>query len=197
MANNRWVDSPNRYGYVTRILHWIMAALLAWQFLSMACKLVLGRTPLTAFMVGSHGQIGTVLMLLIVLRVIWAVCNRRTRPPHEQTWMGRGARAGHGLLYALMFIVPALALVRQYGSDRPLVVFGMRLMEPQPTKIEWLMAPANAVHGLLAWALLALIAGHVVMVMVHHYRWRDDTVSRMIGKAPEMLSRDSATHHRQ
>lgn len=182
MANNRWFDSANRYGYITRILHWIVALLLAWQFLSMACKLILGRTPLTAFMVGSHAQVGTLLMLLIGLRVVWAVCNRRNRPSYDRTWIGSSARAGHGLLYALMLIVPVLALARQYGSDRPLVVFGLRLMNAQPAKIEWMMAPANALHGLLAWTLLAMIAGHISMVLIHHYRWRDGTASRMVGK---------------
>lgn len=136
MADNAWADSPDRYGRITRILHWIMAALLAWQFLSMACKLILGRTPLTAFMVGSHAQVGTLLMLLIMLRAIWALCNRRRRPSYEQSLIGRYARSGHILLYALMFVVPALALLRQYGSDRPLVVFGLRVMQARPEKIE-------------------------------------------------------------
>ncbi len=181
MADNAWADSPDRYGRITRILHWIMAALLAWQFLSMACKLMLGRTPLTAFMVGSHAQIGTLLMLLIVLRAAWALCNRRRRPTYEQSRTGFYARLGHLSLYALMLVVPALALLRQYGSDRPLVVFGLRVMQARPEKIEWLMAPANTLHAVLAWTLLALIVGHVMMVIVHHYHWRDDTVSRMIG----------------
>jgi cytochrome b561 len=37
------------------------------------------------------------------------------------------------------------------------------------------------VHGLLAWVLLAAIAGHILMVLVHRFIWKDDTVGRMIG----------------
>ena len=62
---SRWLDSPLRYGLVSRLLHWSMAALLLWQFASMAVKNIVGRHPLTAFMVGSHKPVGTLLMLLV------------------------------------------------------------------------------------------------------------------------------------
>ena len=46
------------------------------------------------------------------------------------------------------------------------------------------IAPANAAHGLLAWTLLALIAGHVAMVLLHRFLWRDGTLARMAGRGP-------------
>jgi cytochrome b561 len=45
------------------------------------------------------------------------------------------------------------------------------------------MALANALHGPLAWLLLALIASHVVMVAVHRWVRRDDVLGRMAGAA--------------
>ncbi len=27
-----WLDTPSRYGRVSRAFHWLMAALFAWQF---------------------------------------------------------------------------------------------------------------------------------------------------------------------
>lgn len=80
-----------------------------------------------------------------------------------------------------MLIVPALALLRQYGSGKPLDVFGVRLIEGGWAEVPWMTAPANAAHGLLAWVLLAAIAGHILMVLVHRFIWKDDTVGRMIG----------------
>ncbi|WP_312690208.1 cytochrome b/b6 domain-containing protein [Brevundimonas nasdae] len=43
-------------------------------------------------------------------------------------------------------------------------------------------APANAAHGLLAWVLLAAIAGHILMVLVHRFVWKDGVAERMIGR---------------
>lgn len=175
-------DSPQRYGLVSRALHWGMALLFAWQFFGMACKLVLGKVPLTSFMVGTHGPVGFLLLLLLVLRLLWALAQRRSRPSYAAGTSGTLARAGHALLYLLMLLVPALAMLRQYGSGRGFAPWGLQLMEKTDQKIEWMMAPANAVHGLFGWVLLALIVGHAVMALVHHYGMKDGTLKRMIGR---------------
>ena len=174
----QFLDQPTRYGLVSRILHWGMALLFTWQFASMAVKLIVGRHPVTAFMVGSHAGIGTILFALILLRGAWGLFNLRRRPRQQRGLVGRAAHLGHLALYALMFIVPSLALLRQFGSGRPFSPFGMPLMSASE-RVDSLMAPANAAHGLLAWTLLALVAGHVAMVLVHQFIWRDGLWARM------------------
>lgn len=178
---SRWMDSPQRYGLITRLLHWGMAALFAWQFLGMGVKLVLGRHALTAFWVGTHKPVGTLLMLLILVRGLWGLSQWRQRPPHPRTLVGRAAVAGHALLYALMFYVPAVALLREYGSGRGFAPWGIPLFPATGEQIAWMLAPANLSHGLLAWTLLAVVAGHVAMVAVHQWLWRDATLEKMSG----------------
>ncbi len=173
-------DDGFRYGAVTRVLHWAMALLLAWQFAGMAIKLTVGKAPITAFWVGTHKGIGVILLVLIVLRAFWGLYNMKTRPAHGGGFWGLAARVGHLALYVLMLIVPALALLRQYGSGKPLDVFGVRLINGGWAEAPWMTAPANAVHGLLAWVLLAAIAGHILMVLVHRFIWKDGTTRRMI-----------------
>ena len=63
--------------------------------------------------------------------------------------------------------MPALALLRAYGSGKGFSPFGLPLMPATGVKVDWMVAPANAIHGFLAWTLLALIAGHIAMVIVH------------------------------
>ena len=158
-----WSDSPLRYGLVTRVLHWGMATLLAWQFLGMGVKLTLGRHPLTAFLVGTHKPIGTALMLLILLRGVWGLAQWRRRPPHPATRAGRLASLGHALLYALMLYVPMVALLREFGSGRGFAPWGIPLLPATGERIVQLMAPANLSHGLVAWTLLALITVAVLV----------------------------------
>ncbi|MBS7545264.1 cytochrome b [Ancylobacter oerskovii] len=172
-------DNALRYGTVSRALHWGMALLFAWQFLGMILRATLGRTPVVSFFVGSHTTLGVLLLLLVVVRLGWALANRRHRPPYDGGLLGLAARLGHAGLYALMVVVPALALARLYGSGRGYAPFGVELFAPSDTKIEWLMAPANALHGPLAWALLAFIAGHVAMVAVHQVFLGDRILHRM------------------
>jgi len=177
----QWRDTPFRYGFVSRMLHWGMALLFAWQFAGMAVRLAVGRSPLTAFMVGTHRGVGTLLLLLVLVRGAWSLFNLRQRPAYGQGLASWGARLGHIVLYGLMMVVPALALLRQYGSGRAFAPFGIPLMAGFDGRIEGLVAPANAAHGLLAWALLVLIAGHITVALLHRFLWRDDILARMAG----------------
>lgn len=176
-------DTPERYGLVTRILHWGMAIIFAWQFLGMIARVTLGRTPLVSTLVGTHSSVGALLFVLVVLRILWGLMNSLRRPAYQQGLLGFFAKVGHWTLYALMFIVPLLALVRAYGSGRGFQPFGIPLFSATGEQIAWLTAPANAVHGLLAWVLLALIGGHILMALVHRYIIRDGVAERMLSDA--------------
>ncbi|WP_237181113.1 cytochrome b [Roseomonas haemaphysalidis] len=182
MAHSYWLDTPARFGLISRLLHWGMAGLFAWQFAGMGVRLLVGRSPVTAFMVGSHAPMGTLLLLLVLLRGAWGLANAGRRPPHGGSTVGRLAMLGHAALYGLMLVVPCLALLRAAGSGRGFSPFGIPLFAPfSGGPVGWMVAPANAAHGVLAWTLLALVAGHVAMVVVHRRLWRDDVLARMAG----------------
>lgn len=175
-------DTITRYGYITRLLHWLIAALILWQLAGMGLKLVLGRDSIAGFFVRLHQPVGTALMVLIVLRAIWAFANRRTRPVHGNGLMGLAARAGHLALYAVMLLVPALALLRAWGSARPFAPFGREIFSAKEPPVEWAVTLGDRLHGEFGWLLALLIAGHILMVFVHDRIWRDQTLSRMAGR---------------
>lgn len=172
-----WRDSPMHYGRVSRALHWGMAGLLAWQFTSTLVRVLLSDTALDDFMWSTHRTTGVLLMSLVVLRVAWALYGAGSRPPA----ISRLALLGHGALYGLMIVVPLVALLRQYGSGRPLSTFGVTLMPGfEGERIDWMVNLGSTLHGLLGWTLLTLILGHVVMAALHRRRG-EDVIPRMIG----------------
>lgn len=174
-------DNAQRYGRVTRTLHWVMATLFVWQFAGMLLKDPVGRTPLMGFWVGTHASVGVLLFVLIIIRLSWALVQRSKRPSYGPGLIGKLAALGHMAMYGLMVIVPSLGILRMIGGERPIALFGVSLRGPGQD-VAWMTEPANLVHGVLAWTLLALVAGHVLMVLVHRLIWRDDTLARMIGK---------------
>lgn len=177
-----WRDNGLHYGKITRALHWSMAALFAWQFLGMGLKLALGKTPIVSLFVGTHASIGILLMGLATIRAVWGLSNLGNRPPHETGLVGTAARLGHLGLYTLMLVVPVLALLRAYGSQRGAAFFGIPIIPGASEKIEWMVNAGNAAHGLLAWCLLAMVAGHIAMVVIHRTIWKDDVLTRMAGR---------------
>lgn len=178
----QWRDSAERYGLVTRVLHWAIAALVLWQLLGMVLKITLGRVPLAGFFVGLHQPVGATLFTLIVLRVLWALASRRSRPPHAPGLMGHAARAGHLALYVLMLAIPSLGLLRAWGEARAFTPFGIPVFPAREEPVGWAVNAANLLHGELGWLLVALVLGHVVMALLHEALWRDGTMARMAGR---------------
>lgn len=174
-------DTPDRYGLVSRILHWGMAALFAGQFLSAAAHWALARENAVRETLWSyHATLGTTLFLLILLRGAWGLANLSSRPPHRGR-MGQAAKVGHIVLYLLMVTVPSLKLLSAAGGTRGFSYLGLQIFPPRETEIVWLRAFGEW-HGELGWALALLVVGHIAMALVwHRLMQRDDTLSRMAG----------------
>ncbi|HEY1026566.1 MAG TPA: cytochrome b [Pseudomonas sp.] len=172
-------DSTQRYGTVTRWLHWGMAVLLGWQFVTVLASAFLEDSALDKFAWGTHKATGLLLMVLVVIRLLWALYNRGRRPASVSAL----ARYGHLALYGLLFVIPFIALLRQYGSGREFVAFGMTIMPGfSDGKIEWMIAPASLLHGNLGWLLLFMVIGHALMAFVHRRQGGEDVLARMIGR---------------
>ena len=181
---NVWRDTPQRYGRISRWLHWGMAVLLVWQFAGMVAKVSLGRdAALTSALAGAHAHVGLLLLVLFVVRAGWGLANSGRRPTNGAGVLGIAAWLGHMTLYLLMLVVPLLAALRMLGNNRPFAWFGwIPLNDGSGEKIEWMVAPASAAHGLLGWVLLVCIAGHALMVLVHRVCLKDDVAQRMLGR---------------
>lgn len=179
-AVGSWLDTPQHYGRVSRSFHWLMAALFAWQFAGALLYVGIGDTALTRFVGGSHFTLGFTLFVLVLLRGAWGLANLSRRPSHPGR-LGRAAVVGHGVIYSLMIVVPALALFRQYGSGKPFTPYGIPLMPGRDSKIEWMMVPGDLLHHWLAFFLLAVLLGHTAMAVLHRMLWKDEVLARMTG----------------
>jgi cytochrome b561 len=172
-------DSATRYGTVSRVLHWTMALCFAIVFTAATVHFVDRESALAELVWPVHRPTGALLMLLVVLRAAWALLHAGRRPPH----INRAAHFGHLALYALMFTVPCLGLLRQYAQGRAFAPFGIPLMQARPDdKIDWAIALGNLLHGEIGWVLLACVAGHVFMALWHRRSGHQDVLPRMIGK---------------
>lgn len=174
-------DDGLKYGAVTRALHWMIAALLVYQLGGVIAGVALGENAFTDAWGALHKPVGLLLFILAIARAVWGLLNLRRRPNLHPGIIGKLAVLGHLALYALVFVVPVVALIRQYGSGRPFEAFGISIMQGGHPKIEWMTKLGSDWHGELGWVLLAMIVLHVAMALVHRFVWRDGTMARMAG----------------
>lgn len=155
-----------RYDAVSRSLHWLMALLFSIVFAAAITRYLALDSELDADLWPLHKPLGALLLVLGIARCAWAIHQRSNRPPA----LNAAARWGHRFLYALMLIVPVLALGRQYGSGRAFEPFGLQLFAERSSKIEWAVSAGNTFHAWLGWFLLAAVVGHIAMAVWHRAR---------------------------
>ena len=172
-------DNDQVYGAVTRLLHWGMALALLWMFFTTSVRVVLEEGALYDLVWPTHRNVGALLFLLALLRVLWAWANRGERPPAVNALAPLGQR----LLYALMVVIPSLGLLRQFGSGRAFEPFGIPLMPGfEGDSIDWMVSAGSLFHGFLGWTLATLILGHIAMALYHQFGRRPDVLWRITGR---------------
>ncbi len=170
-----------RYHGAAMILHWLLAALLVYQFaLGLRLDQEHGAAKFTAFQF--HKSIGITILLLSLARLAL----RLTVPRPGEVGQGLQKLAGrmtHWAFYGVMLLVPLSGwiIVSTAKLKVPTVLFGLVPWPHLPLPALF-NEPAALAHTVLAWSLPALIVLHVAAV-IYHLRQRDAVPGRMFPAA--------------
>ena len=175
-------NSTARYGAVPQAVHWLTAILVICGFLLGQFGDVFPKGPPRQFGLLVHMTLGQCVMALLLIRLLWRQLN--PPPPPEATPLGRlleiAAKMSHVTLYGLLFAVPLLGAVVQLKRGNELPLFAIwHVQSPWPIDRN-LARSILTLHGTLADALLILAGIHAGAALVHHWVWRDRTLSRML-----------------
>ena len=171
------IDSKDRYGRITRGFHWIMALLIGWQLLKFGDRIAEGEHWVGETLVPWHISIGLLLLVMITLRIFWAIAQRNNRPEQDPN-TALLVKGGHFLLYAAMVLMPVTGVLVMVGNGYGLTAFGVQLAA-RGDDIPW-AAAVGSLHSPLAWFLLVMVIGHIGMAMLHHFVKRDGVLQRMV-----------------
>ncbi len=170
----------SRYSWQAMLLHWLLAAIVIGM---LSLGYILGemsRGPTKDFYVGLHKSFGVLALMLVLLRIGWRL--RRTPPPLPLTvprWQRIAAASTHGLLYLCILLQPLSGYLASAFSSSAVQFFGITL--PQ---WGWDDKPLRSffgeMHGIVATALVALIALHVLAALKHLLVNRDQVFQRML-----------------
>ncbi|TDP39161.1 cytochrome b561 [Idiomarina aquatica] len=170
----------NRFSLTMRIMHWAMAALLI-SMLAAGLLMVRSLEPWQLSLLTIHKGFGVVAAVLVVVRLVIRLAF--SVPPLPQglsRLQASVAKLSHGLLYALMVLMPISGYLMQYLAGRPVEVFGLfRLPAALSVDIEG-YAIFREMHGWLAIVLIALVIMHVGAALHHHFIRKDDVLKSML-----------------
>ena len=170
--------SPTQFALLSRILHWLMAAmLLTMLFIGVAMVASIGDYHK---LVALHRPLGIAILILAVVRVI----NRMftTLPPFPPTMSPlerRVASASERLLYALMFALPLVGWGMLSAGHYPIVMFGPVHLPPILPANPTLYAVLRKTHTVLAYLLFLTFLAHLTAVLFHTLVIRDGLLNRM------------------
>ena len=180
-ATTRASAIRERYTTVAIALHWLVAALIVGGFtlgLSMV-ELPLSREKLQWY--AWHKWIGITVFLLSCARLAWRW--RHAPPPPPPTmpdWQVRAAAFSHGLLYALLLIIPLTGWLFSSAAGVQVVYLGLLPLPDLVPKDRALAALFRGCHVALNFTLLALVCVHVAAALKHHLVDRDSVLTRML-----------------
>lgn len=173
-------DDRNRFGTITRILHWGVGLLLIWQLLKLADYINDGENWISQTLVKPfHTSMGLLIGVFVVLRIIWACIQYKNRP--KPLAFPLAATLGHRAVYLFLLLTPFTAICLMLGKGYGLRFFSNVIVDRGATKSE-LLASIGSFHSACAIILTFLVLGHIAMVLYHQFILKDATLSRIIGK---------------
>ena len=167
-----------RFSLVSRILHWLLAALVL-------AMLVIGAVMVSPsgrydWLYSVHRPLGIAILVLAAIRLINRLID--TPPPLPTTMrrsLRRAARASHVLLYALLIVQPLVGWGLLSAAGYPVILYGAVELPPLLPKSDALVALLKPAHLVLAIIFSAVILLHFGAALMHRFAFRDGVFESM------------------
>ncbi|AUZ55589.1 cytochrome b [Stenotrophomonas acidaminiphila] len=175
-------NTPDRWGSVSKSLHWLIALLILALGIVGLLMGELPKTPKYFWVYTAHKSIGITVLVLVVLRLLWRLYAGAPRPvPGTPGWQERIAGATHWLLYVMMFAIPLSGWLYDSASGlRPFKLFGLLEMPKLVAPDERAAQLSHSLHEWGFWALILVVLAHAGAALYHHLQQRDATLVRML-----------------
>jgi len=169
------------YGAMDKILHWLIVALLAIQYVIGWTMPDIHRGTKPEGLIAWHLWFGALLIIVIVIRIVW----RLTHPvpllsDGTPAWQNLLARLTHGLLYLTLVVVLGLGWANASARGYSVSLFGLIPLPPIMPEGSRPGMAAGDIHSFLGWCLLALIGLHLLAALYHYLILRDRVLQRML-----------------
>jgi cytochrome b561 len=179
-------NTVSSWGSIARLFHWVLGFTIIGMIAFGWWMNHIPARPDRFFYRSIHADIGYLVLLLTVLRLIWRGANPTPALPSDMPrWQRIAAYVTHGAIYVAIILVTMLGWAHS-GARTPDYSSWFGLFHvPQITSPDKAVADAyEERHIFFAYVLLALIVNHAAAAAWHHFIKRDAVTARMINGSP-------------
>jgi len=176
-----FLNSKDHYGWVSIVIHWVMALAVFGMF-----ALGIWMVELNYYDAWYHDapymhkSLGMLLFGMLVFRFAWRLLN--TRPTlMGEAWEKVVALTVHRLHYVLLLVLFVSGYFIPTAEGVGIDVFGWFVI---PASLSFDKTKADLIgliHQYAAWTVMALAAAHAGAALKHHFIDKDKTLLRMLG----------------
>jgi cytochrome b561 len=171
--------SPTQFAWLSRILHWLMAAaLIAMLFIGISMVSSLGDYHR---LLSIHRPLGILILILAAIRLITRLLTRAPALPPGMSQPERlVVKMSEVSLYVLFIALPLVGWAMLSAGHYPIVMFGSVHLPPILPAEPELYATLRQTHTILAYFLFLAVLAHFGAILFHTLIVRDGILSRMV-----------------
>jgi len=170
-----------RYTRIAVLLHWLIALAIFANLGFGTWMVTLDFSPQKLKFYSYHKWLGVSVFVLVLLRLAWRLGHRPPPlPAHMPAWERFGATLSHSVLYVLTLSVPITGWLFSSAKGFKTVYFAIVPIPDLLAKNPPLADVLKLWHLSLNYIMAALVIVHVAAALKHHFKDRDDVLTRML-----------------
>lgn len=175
-------NSPNKFGDLTKFLHWLIALLFVIQyFLVYRRESFPNDTNEKLQYLLLHKSLGICVIVLALVMLAWRRVGIRPSMPSSMSLLEiTVARYMHIALYAAMLIMPLSGILMSLYGGYPVAFFGLFEFPKLGAKNEAMGSFFYTTHVWSSYIIIGLVALHAGAALYHHFIKKDDVLKRML-----------------
>jgi cytochrome b561 len=172
-------DTPQGYGVVTRLFHWLMALVIVAMFALGWWMVRLDYySPYYVSAPDLHRSVGLLLLMALLIRWAWRFGNVHPSDDELSAFERLSSKIVHEGFYPLLAALMISGYFISTSDGRPIDIFGF-VQIPSVIVDKNLTDTAGYIHRVLAYITMALATVHAAAALKHHVSDHSSILRRM------------------
>ena len=175
-------NTREHYGWISILLHWSMAIILiSLYFVGDYMVDLTYYDRLYHTLPAWHKAFGVLMGFALLLRLAWLYAQPRPAVLGKPGISHTLAHGGHLALYGLLLVMIISGYLISTAKGKGIEIFGWFELPALLTENEARGELAGKIHAVAATVFILLVGVHALAALLHHFYWKDRTLTRMLG----------------